>query len=72
MQPIIVFIAGLSGRQIPLPAFDMTALMSETMGLLRFVGLRTFEKLKDISKGYVKFPVNDLVLIPELRTFTFQ
>ena len=50
VQPMIVFIASISGPQIPLPAFDMSALMSVTMGLLGLGGLRTFEKMKGISK----------------------
>ena len=50
VQPMIVFIASISGQQIPLPAFDMSALMSVTMGLLGLGGLRTFEKMKGISK----------------------
>ena len=49
VQPMIVFIASLSGHQIPLPEFDMSALMSITMGLLGLGGLRTFEKYKGIS-----------------------
>ena len=47
---MIVFIASLMGQQIPLPDFDMSALMSVTMGLLGLGGLRTFEKMKGISK----------------------
>ena len=50
VQPMIVFIASLSGHPIPLPDFDMSALMSVTMGLLGLGGLRTFEKMKGISK----------------------
>jgi len=50
VQPMIVFIAGISGYPIPLPDFDMSALMSVTMGLLGLGGLRTFEKMKGISK----------------------
>ena len=50
VQPMIIFIASISGQQIPLPAFDMSALMSVTMGLLGLGGLRTFEKMKGISK----------------------
>ena len=34
VQPMIVFIASISGYPIPLPDFDMSALMSVTMGLL--------------------------------------
>ena len=50
VQPMIVFIASISGHPIPLPDFDMSALMSVTMGLLGLGGLRTFEKMKGISK----------------------
>ena len=32
VQPMIVFIAGISGHPIPLPDFDMSALMSVTIG----------------------------------------
>ena len=50
VQPMIIFIASISGHPIPLPDFDMSALMSVTMGLLGLGSLRTFEKMKGIIK----------------------
>ena len=49
IQSMVIFIASLSGHPIPLPEFDISALMSITMGLLGLGGLRTFEKFKGIS-----------------------
>jgi len=34
----------------PLPAFDMSSLLTVLMGMLGLGGLRTFEKTKGVSK----------------------
>ena len=49
--PCILFGGALLGINIPpLPAFDMSSLLTVLMGMLGLGGLRTFEKTKGVSK----------------------
>lgn len=48
--PIVAWIAMLSGSSIPLPKFDADALISLTLGMLGLGGLRTFEKIRGVTK----------------------
>jgi hypothetical protein len=41
----------MAGMEIPeLPVFDMDSLMTVLLGMLGLGGLRTFEKVKQVSK----------------------
>lgn len=49
--PVITFICAWSGAEIPaLPTFDMGSLMTVLMGLLGLGGMRTFEKMKGLTR----------------------
>ena len=49
--PLITFFAAWAGATIPpLPVFDMGSLMTVLMGLLGLGSMRTFEKIKGITK----------------------
>ena len=49
--PLITFFAAWSGAIIPpLPVFDMNSLMTVLMGLLGLGSMRTFEKMKGLTK----------------------
>ena len=49
--PLIMFLAAWSGTVIPeLPVFDMSSLMTVLMGLLGLGSMRTFEKMKGLTK----------------------
>lgn len=51
LAPLILFIAGFSGYQLPqLPEFDMASLMTVLMGMLGLGGLRTYEKVKGLAQ----------------------
>lgn len=51
LTPCILFGVALLGINIPpLPAFDMSSLLTVLMGMLGLGGLRTFEKTKGVSK----------------------
>ena len=51
LQPVLVFALSASGYPIPdLPAFDMSSLLTVLGGLLGLGGLRTFEKVKKLTK----------------------
>ena len=49
-QPILTFALIQSGYGVELPALDMSEMMPVLMGLLGLGGLRTFEKVKQVSK----------------------
>lgn len=49
-QPIATWILALAGSDAVLPDIDTAGLMSLTMGMLGLGGLRTYEKLKGITK----------------------
>ena len=69
---MIVFMAIMSCQQISQLEFDMSTLISVTIGLLGLDGLRTFEKMKGIAKLNTKFPTAHPALINAPRNFTFQ
>jgi len=50
LQPIIVFLFALSGETIPLPEFDMNALLTILLGMLGLGGMRSFEKMKGVNR----------------------
>ena len=51
LQPFLVFALSASGYPIPdLPTFDMNSLLTVLGGLLGLGGLRTFEKVKKLTK----------------------
>ena len=50
MQPILTFGLAQAGYLIDLPAVNLGEMMPVLMGLLGLGGLRTFEKVKGISK----------------------
>jgi hypothetical protein len=50
LQPTAIFIAALMGKTVELPVFDMNSLLTVLMGLLGLGGLRTYEKIKNVSK----------------------
>lgn len=51
IAPSIIFAAGMSGVELPeLPVFDMDSLMTVLLGMLGLGGLRTFEKVKGLTK----------------------
>ena len=51
LAPFIMFFSAYFGVELPkLPSFDMESLLTVLMGMLGLGGLRTFEKLKGITK----------------------
>jgi hypothetical protein len=51
ISPFVIFGASMAGFELPeLPEFDMGSLMTVLMGMLGLGGLRTFEKVKNITK----------------------
>lgn len=51
LQPVLAFIiANLNNGKVILPNFDMSELSTVLMGILGLGGLRTLEKIKNISK----------------------
>jgi len=50
LQPIIVFAMSANGVAYDLPEFDMGSLMTIVLGLLGLGGMRSFEKLKGLTK----------------------
>jgi len=49
--PITLFVTGWLGvEHPPLPQFDMDSLMTVLLGMLGLGGLRTFEKVKQVTK----------------------
>ena len=51
LAPFLMFIASWVGFEVPrLPVFDMDNLMTVLLGMLGLGGLRSFEKVKGISK----------------------
>jgi hypothetical protein len=51
LNPLILFGVAWAGVEIPaLPEFDMGSLMTVLMGMLGLGGLRTFEKVKKVTK----------------------
>ncbi len=50
LQPIIVFFFAISGETVPLPEFDMNALLTILLGMLGLGGMRSFEKSKGVNR----------------------
>lgn len=51
LQPILAFIiANANNGKVELPSFDMQALSTVLMGMLGLGGLRTLEKIKNVTK----------------------
>lgn len=48
--PLITWATTLSGRPVPLPTFNVDALMSLTFGMLGIAGMRSWEKYKGLTK----------------------
>lgn len=48
--PMITWVSTLYGRPVPLPSFNVDALMSLTFGMLGLAGMRSWEKIKGIAK----------------------
>lgn len=48
--PLILLWVAVTGTEVPLPDFDNTLLTTVLMGMLGFGGLRTYEKLKGVTK----------------------
>jgi len=48
--PLITWVSTLYGRPVPLPSFNVDALMSLTFGMLGLAGMRSWEKVKGIAK----------------------
>jgi len=51
LSPILATILALSGYTITLPEFEFAQLSTILMGMLGLGGLRTFEKMKRVTKG---------------------
>ena len=51
LSPILATILTLSGYTITLPEFEFGQLSTILMGMLGLGGLRTFEKMKGVTKG---------------------
>jgi hypothetical protein len=49
-HPLVVYIDGLDGTVSPIPTIDHDILLELTFAMLGMAGLRTFEKLKGITK----------------------
>jgi Holin of 3TMs, for gene-transfer release len=50
LGPLITWLSTMAGNPIPLPSFNIEALMGLTLGMLGLGGLRTFEKVKGVSR----------------------
>ena len=50
VSPIVLFAAEFYGKSIPVPVFDMNSLMTVLMGMLGLGGMRTYEKMKGLTK----------------------
>ena len=48
--PSVQFGFAMYGENIPLPTFDMNALLTVLLGMLGFGGMRSYEKIKGITK----------------------
>jgi hypothetical protein len=50
VQPMLAFILAAMGIKVELPIFDMQTLSTVLMGMLGLGGLRTLEKVRNVSK----------------------
>ena len=48
--PVVLWAAALFGNPVTVPTFDMGTLTTVLMGMLGLGGLRTYEKLKGVTK----------------------
>lgn len=48
--PMITWLSTMAGNPIPLPSFNVDALMGLTLGMLGLGGLRTYEKVKGVAR----------------------
>lgn len=54
LLPLLLFITGLFGVIIPVPAFDMSSLLYVLGGILGLGGFRTYEKIKGVDRKTIK------------------
>lgn len=50
MQPLLAFLLAAIGHPVTLPVFNMDALITVLFGMLGLGGMRTFEKVKGVTK----------------------
>lgn len=50
VQPFLAFAMASLGHQVTLPVFDMDALFTVLLGMLGLGGMRSFEKVKGVTK----------------------
>ena len=50
VQPILIFYLAQSGNLVELPELDMSTMMPVLLGMLGLSGMRSFEKVKNVSK----------------------
>lgn len=50
LQPLIAFVSAYYGKTVILPTFDMSTLSTVLMGMLGLGGMRSFEKIKGVTK----------------------
>lgn len=50
LGPLITWLSTMAGNPIPLPSFNVDALMGLTLGMLGLGGLRTYEKVKGVAR----------------------
>ena len=50
LQPFLVFALAAQGKSINLPYFSMEALLTVLLGMLGLGGMRTFEKIRRVTK----------------------
>jgi hypothetical protein len=48
--PMITWLSTMAGNPIPLPSFNVDALIGLTLGMLGLGGLRTYEKVKGVAR----------------------
>ena len=50
LQPIAIFAISIAGLSYNLPEFDMSSLMTVLLGMLGLGGMRSYEKVKGLTK----------------------
>lgn len=51
VAPMVGFLASMMGRQLAVPALDMSTLLTLLFGMLGLGGMRTFEKMKGVARS---------------------
>lgn len=51
VAPMVSFLASMMGRQLAVPALDMSTLLTLLFGMLGLGGMRTFEKMKGVARS---------------------